>query len=350
MFILNSNHSKQSDLQKPAFFWIQDTPFGKEVFLALYTKQCAWKKCTFCTLGTVSSPEFVEMENVLIQVVSSFTYVTSVDREIVRRFFLSNNGSIFDESTLTNETLKQICYEIFKTFPNIENIGFETRIEYVNHQNISELQTYLFSIVEYFKKTGSRTTGKNLSLSISIGYETHNSFLRNDILQKGYSSDKIDNFYKMCSSFDNEQVQVICDEYVMLKPCPNLSDDEAVEECVQSILYLEEMSKLYSLQMLVRLNPTYVAVNSELELAFDKGEFVPPKMINIVQVLQNLHNKINIPLFIGLNEEGLAVKKEGASFNRNTKTDKLIFKALEQFNRTQNYQALFDAVGYLPSE
>ncbi len=62
----------------------------------------------------------------------------------------------------------------------------------------------------------------------------------------------------------------------MLKPIPDLSEDDALKDIINAINYLDEISKKYKLKLNMHLNPTYAAKETALEDAFKDGSFVPP--------------------------------------------------------------------------
>jgi uncharacterized Fe-S cluster-containing MiaB family protein len=85
----------------------------------------------------------------------------------------------------------------------------------------------------------------------------------------------------------------------------------------------------------MHLNPTYVAIGTALEQAFHKGGYTPPSLESLRQAVLTARDK-KISVFVGLNDEGLAVP--GGSFIR--EGDEALVKRFEQFNRTQDFSVL----------
>ena len=81
--------------------------------------------------------------------------------------------------------------------------------------------------------------------------------------------------------------------------------------------------------------PSHLLRGTPLEAAFERGEYTPPELADVAQAVLHARDK-GISVFVGLNDEGLAV--EGGSFNR--AGDEALINALESFNRTQDYAAL----------
>jgi uncharacterized Fe-S cluster-containing MiaB family protein len=99
--------------------------------------------------------------------------------------------------------------------------------------------------------------------------------------------------------------------------------------------YLDSIAKKYSLEINMHLNPTYVATGTELAHAFSRGEYTPPTLESVRKAALHAKNT-SVSVFIGLNDEGLAVP--GGSFIRDG--DRKLAALLEEFNSTRNYDLL----------
>jgi len=341
----NDNHNPE----KPIFTWFQDTPIGKELFVVFYTQKCEWSRCSFCTLPSESATSLVHKDAIRAQCDYVFENLNNWQKKSIKRIFLSNNGSILNQDIVSPESLRYICEMAYKELPNLEIICLETRFDTVEDFELEEHLSLYSSWHDIYKKE-HREARDPVKLQISAGYETQDTHLRNNVLCKGYSEEEVVDFFKLCSVITNKhnkhnsrQIQILSDEYVMLKPAVGMTDKEAEYESFQTIAHLAALGEKYNIPVSVRLNPTFVAKGSELYNEFNKGNYTPPTFKNVVNVLlMCCKNKIDIPIFVGLNEEGLGAEKS-FTFLRES-DDYKYMSALVEFNKNQDYNALKKSV------
>jgi radical SAM enzyme (TIGR01210 family) len=328
------------DPSKPIFSWLQNTPLGKEIFISLYTKKCNWSKCTFCSLPSVSSPTQVDPEQILNQARSVFDSYRIEELRNVRRVFISNNGSVFDEDTLPLDVLYNICELAHVHCPYLQGICFETRYEYTVKAALENfIGTFRFWH-DLFTRLGIRKEKYPVKVQISSGYETYDSYLRNNILNKGIPEEIVQRSFAICSEVNQRtDCPILFDTYVLLKPAPNMTNEEAVEESVKTIAHLNGLGKRFNVPVSIRLNPTFVAKNSSLHKDFREKKYTPPTLKDVMSVLHMCDaQNIKIPIFVGLNDEGLGVT--GGGFGENPKTWNPYREALQKFNYLQDYKSL----------
>ena len=121
----------------------------------------------------------------------------------------------------------------------------------------------------------------------------------------------------------------------MLKPVPNLSEEQAIIDVVNGINYLDKIVNKFNIDINMHLNPTYVAYGTLLEKEFNKGNYIPPALESVRKAILAAEGK-KVSIYIGLYDEGLAVK--GGSFIR--KGDENLIKKLNQFNTTQDFSII----------
>ncbi|MBN1782795.1 hypothetical protein JW948_16785 [bacterium] len=337
---VNAACNPDHDATRPLFTWFQDTPAGKELFIALYTQKCEWAKCSFCALPSVSSPGPVNFFDVLRQVDYAFDSLDSIQTGGIRRVFLSNNGSIFNTRTMPDFVLDQICENIHMRCPHLKIIEFETRFEYVTRTRVLDFIRKMKNWHAHFLCQGIRHEDKPVAIQLSAGYETQDPFLRNDVLCKGYSESDVQQSYEAISRIRKETgADIRIDENVLLKPAPGMTADEAIRECYQTILHIFRLGSLFELPVSVRLNPTFVAVGSLLHEKFMQGEYTPPVLNDVIRVLGMVRDAgIDMPLFVGLNEEALDVPD--GSFNQGSDSDRHLIRRLKRWNATQDFSVL----------
>jgi len=341
----NAKGNDGHDPKKPIFTWFQDTPIGKELFVVFYTQKCEWSRCSFCALPSESATSLVHKDAIRAQCDHVFENLNSWQKRSIKRIFLSNNGSMLNQEIVSSESLSYICQMAYKELPNLEIICLETRFDTVEDWELEDhLEDYASMHDIYIKE--HRIAKEPAQLQISAGYETQDTHLRNNVLCKGYSEEEVVSFFELCKSVtdkhnqnNSRQVQILSDEYVMLKPAVGMTDEEAEIECFQTIAHLDALGEKYNVPMSIRLNPTFVAKGSVLYNEFQKGKYTPPTLKSVVNVLKTCHeNDVNIPIFVGLNEEGLSID-QSATFLRKP-DDYKYMSALVKFNKDQDYEKL----------
>ncbi len=324
----------------PIFFWFQDTPVGKELYVVLYTALCEWGRCSFCTLPSESSSAPISAEDIYLQILFTFDSLSRSQLAEVRRIFLSNNGSILNPHTMPKHSLVRICEMAHKFCPNLEIVCLETRFETVDPTEIAAFQRWFRRWHSLYKRDGHRQAERPAKLQISAGYETQDPYLRNAILWKGYDERKVQDFFSMCAeTYDQNGEPILLDEYVMLKPGAGMTDDEGIAETVETIRHLDRLGKHFNVEVSVRLNPTFAAVGSELYYQFQNHRYTPPTLRDVYQVLHRCHKEsVDLQIFLGLNNEGLSY--EEGSFGNHDGTDQFYLQALTAFNAHQNFSRL----------
>jgi len=346
---INAKGDDNHDPEKPIFTWFQDTPIGKELFVVFYTQKCEWSRCSFCTLPSESSTQLVHKDSVRAQCDHVFENLNNWQKNSIKRIFLSNNGSILNQDIMSPESLRYICEMAYKELPNLEIICLETRFDTVEDFELEEHLSLYASWHDIYIKE-HRKAKEPVQLQISAGYETQDTYLRNNVLCKGYSEEEVVSFFELCKSvtdkhnqINSRQIQILSDEYVMLKPAVGMTDEEAEIESFHTIAHLDALGKQYNIPISIRLNPTFVAKGSELYDEFQKGNYKPSTLQSVVNVLlMCCKANINLPIFVGLNEEGLSAD-HSFTFLRES-DDYKYMSALVEFNKDQDYSALQKSV------
>jgi len=257
-----------------------------------------------------------------------------VDKSEISKFIVSNNGSVLDEHTFSTSALIYLIAKINLECPNVKVVSLETRPE---HVEVEELEVLCRALSE-----GNSPT----ALELAIGVEAFDDRIRNEIFNKGLNLDKIDKLTQMMAEvnerfhlrYPGKKSKLMLKTYFMLKPIPQLSEEDAIQDIQNGIEYLSILSDKYSIDVNMHLNPTYVAKGTLLEKEFRNGSFSPPMLQSVRKAVLNGKDK-GITIFVGTNDENLAV--EGGSFvNRDRKEDVELIEKLEIFNISQDYHKL----------
>ncbi len=308
----------------PADYWFQNPIEGLLLFVVFYTQACRWAKCLGCNLPSQVSQEHVCYRDILKQIdFVFFNVLSSEHKQQLRKIIVSNNGSVLDQHTFSTTALFYFITKMNLFCPNIAVLTLETRPEYVQ---VSELEL----LARAMKEGDTPTT-----LELAIGFEAFDEKTRNEHFVKGLSLDVFEKFATDCAQY-NHRLKT----YFMLKPIPGLSEQDAIDDIVDAIKYLDSISKKLStarrrFEVNMHLNPTYAARGTPLEQAFHAGDFIPPTLESVRQAVLAAEDS-SISIYVGLNDEGLAV--EGGSFIR--PGDEELVACLEEFNRTQDFSVL----------
>jgi len=169
-----------------------------------------------------------------------------------------NGGSFLNDKEIPAKTQLAIL-NFVRRHKTIEKIMVESRAEYVNE----------IKLRQYKEALGEK------KLEIAIGLESADDKVRNECLKKGMSKATFEKAVKLCKIFD---IQTFA--YVFLKPhC--LTEKEAVKDAIKSIKYcfkvgIDEVS----------LSCAFVQVGTLLHKLYQRGEFQPPTLWSIIEVIQ----------------------------------------------------------------
>lgn len=314
-FEFNEGHDKA----QPAQMWFQESHEGLILFVVFYSQACRWAKCLGCNLLSMSSEHHVDYKSLVSQIDNLFLLPEVLEqKDRIRKIIISNNGSILDEQTFSSTALMYLMAKVNLNISNLNVLTIETRPEYVD---LAEL--------EFLKRSLEEGDTPTL-LELAIGFEAYDEHIRNDLFMKGMSLEKFEEFIANIAPY---KYAVKC--YLMQKPVPEMSDEDAIDDVKKAIDYLSSISRKYCVKINIHLNPTYAAHSTYLGEQFSEGNYTPPQLLDVA--LAALHAKDKgISIFMGLYDEGLAVP--GGSFIRNG--DEELVTELEKFNRNQDFDFL----------
>ncbi len=309
------------DPTRPAQMWFQESDEGLILFFVFYSQACRWSRCLGCNLPSKMSQQHIPFDYLIKQIDYLFN-LPEVKKcaNKISKLIVSNNGSILDEDTFSSTALMYLMVKLNLHFTSLSALSIETRPEYVD---LAEMEFLARALKEGEKET---------ELELCIGFEAFNERIRNTVFDKGLTLEVFERFVDKISPFG---YRLKC--YFMLKPVPNMSNDEAVDDIMSAIDYLSDVSQRNGVKINMHLNPTYAATGTLLEDAFIQGSYSPPRLLDLSRAALYAKGK-DISLFLGLSDEGLATK--GGSFIR--EGDENVIARLEEFNRTKDYSILYD--------
>ena len=307
---------KSHDPRRPVYHRVQDTPQGRELVLALYTKGCLYHQCSFCSLPALSAGDTrVSAADIKAQVDHVIDAIPPKRRLGIRRVTVFNSGSVLDQRTLPTAALWHL-FERLSAFPALTEVSLDTRAEFVEDWELDGLK--------------ARLQGRRLT--VAVGYETKDERIRNEVLNKGLSEETFQDLARLCSVKG-----VRLKAYVLIKPDASLSEEAAVAEAVRTLRHLRATGRRLKLEVEAHLNPTYVARGSALEKAFRSQRYRPPRLWSIVDIVSRMDGS-GLPIHVGLHTEGLAVR--GGTFRNCGRCDRRVKAALQAFSSSQDYGLL----------
>ena len=320
LYHFNDEH----DPDLPTRYWFQNSQEGMVLFVVFYTQACRWSRCISCSLPSTCASQPVHYKHQINQVYWLMKQPDVKERaDRIRKVIISNNGSVLDEATFSSNVLMYLTLHINRYLPHVNRLSIETRPEYVDPCELEFLARAL------------REWENDAQLEIAVGVEVFDDRIRNDVLLKGLQMPVLERLVERMNPY---AYRLKC--YLMQKPVPGMTGDEAIADIHNAIDYLSGLAKRYDkVPINIHLNPTYVARGTILEHAFARGEYAPPTLLDTVKAALHAEGK-PISIFVGLDDEGLAVP--GGSFRR--AGDEALAEALETFNTRQDFNVLKEAL------
>ncbi len=262
---------KDQDLDEPISFWIKEdrliNEIGKEFTIILRSKGCNWALgesggCSMCGYVQDSSSKYVQPE----QLINQFDYAFQRRLEEIRNdnnnyiIKIFNSGSFFDD----NEIMPNIRTHIYKKInevKNIKEIVVESRLEYINRDILSDMNTHM----------------NDKYIEIGIGLETTNDYIRNNYINKGFLFEQFKEALKLCKEYD-----IGVKAYLLFKP-PFLSEQAAIDDCSMSIQTLLPLGVNS-----ISINPVNIQKGSLIENLWYQKRYRPPWFYSLFKCLKKV--------------------------------------------------------------
>lgn len=315
--------SPKKDKTKPLFHWYVNCAYGKELVFALYTRPCRYGRCAFCALPTMSEGgEVVSAKDIETQIDYILSHYSQKEIDEIGKVSIYTASSVLDQECLPTRSLVYLALKV-SNFPKLQVLSLETRPEYVEDWELKALKNLL---------------GKHIDIEVGIGYETHDPKLRNLVLKKGLTLEELRNLMAMLAE-NNCKLKA----YLMLKPHYSLNEEQGIVEAINGVKELHELSKEFEVETSIHLNPTYIANDCSLTDDMIKFGYEPPELSSVIEVIREA-NKLNMPIYAGLDDEGMAV--QGGTFRYSGLDKDKTVKALLDFNNHQDFEKMLKEAGY----
>jgi radical SAM enzyme (TIGR01210 family) len=300
----------EPDLRRPLFFLHRPFLGDLDLLTIFNTKRCKYQ-CHFCHLPAKSPKALVSEEDILAQfqfVVSELKHSLS----LITRFTMSNEGSILDPDTFPFGTLRAIVQGT-RELRMVRRIVMETRLEFMNRDAIFEL----------------RRCNPRVTFDILTGFESKDREIRDEFL---YKQEPISSFLNGLDAVAASGCDLTA--YVLFKPSPYMTDEEAFQEAESSIDYLVEHCQSRRIGLTIRLNPMYAATGTKwAEIARTTPTYKPPRLTDVMKLAQK-KSKEGLQLYIGISREGID-ENWGSYLCREDYSDALI-RPIKLFNERKS--------------
>jgi len=121
-----------------------------------------------------------------------------------------------------------------------------------------------------------------------------------------------------------------------------MTEEHGVREAIATMEYLGELCARHGVELVIYLTPTYIAEGSHLQQTTQPGDWMPPTIQSIFEVVVAGH-RMGLPVYIGLWSEDLA--DERTDFRGREGYDPDLRTALVRFNRTSDFRHLEPFLG-----
>ncbi|MBU1092796.1 N-6 DNA methylase [Patescibacteria group bacterium] len=244
-----------TDFGKPHYF-LHRTYLGDQDLLVIFnTRRCKYH-CKFCQLPLKNPQRLIPSDSILNQ----FVYVLHELKHslsVLTRVTLANEGSILDSDTFPQEALQAIL-EAITEIRLVRTVVIESRLEFCNDK-----------ILRLLTQTVPKAT-----IDILTGFETVNVRIRDEILGKQQT---LRQFLTGLDVIARAGVHLTC--YILFKPDPAMTDDEAMVEARESFEFLHRECCQRNIVLTIRLNPMYAATGSRwAEYANRCDSYAPLKL------------------------------------------------------------------------
>ncbi|MBO4302230.1 archaeosine biosynthesis radical SAM protein RaSEA [Methanosarcinaceae archaeon] len=257
---------KPEPFDRPAACWLgKDNIRGEimDVLTVIFrTSGCFWGKqggCTMCGYVYDSAAGEPTVDDLMSQLENALLRAEKKERFMVKIF---TSGSFLDEKEISREAREKILGRLAAD-ERVACILAETRPEFVTDENAADCARL--------------AAGK--PMEFAYGLETTSDRIRLASINKGFSFAQ---FRKACGTARSHGL--FNKGYLMLKP-PFLSEKEAMDDILRSIDEAEPYVETISVNLCNVQSGTYV------ERLWERGEFRPPWLWTIVEILKKAKTK-----------------------------------------------------------
>ncbi|MCP4763128.1 MAG: archaeosine biosynthesis radical SAM protein RaSEA [archaeon] len=290
-------NKREINLMRPVASWIKKdrihSGVGNEFTIILRTIACEWARsesggCTMCGYFNDRGPDTITQEQILAQINSAFEKQSDTlsekieqNQKIAIKIFTS--GSFLDNNEINPETREKIFKKISE-YNNITEVIVESRPEFISKEKILPLKNII----------GNRI------FEIGVGLESSNKFIREILINKGFSLQDVENSIKIA-----HESGVLIKAYLLLKP-PFVSEKIAIQDAIQTIKKAIEIGVDS-----ISLNPVNIQANTIAEYLFFRKKYRSPWIYSVIQVFRSALTEDKMQKTLILCDPSAAGKERG---------------------------------------
>ncbi len=270
---------------------IRSSPRGNrfDAILLSELSKCPFykKQCNHCEIPSLPMRSPKENHDALVEDIMRLD-----GRETVKQANVFGTGNVLNPNEITNETFAFAIGYLPRSFPNLECLGVDTRPE------IALSKAGRARIAQALQAVST------IRFELIIGYETQDIELRTSAtgLNKRITEQHMQDVFQLA-----KELGLGLQINVMLMPLPTMTLRAAIDEAVLTIQHIAEMQAKFNVYVLINLNPLYINHAMLEKLGNSVLEVETPSFAHIAEVISCVGHLL--PVFVGLDDDGLAVKK-----------------------------------------
>lgn len=293
---------------------------GQRLMTVYRTIGCEYDKkgkgCSMCDFAFYADPK-TTAENVIAQHHQSLEMLRNMD---FIHFDLLTLGNFYNDREIPAEVRKSLLQSLAQV-KGVKRVLTEARRQYVTVDKLVEAKNCL---------------REDQTLEYALGYETVNPDLRNKVLRKGTPEEHLDDALEMCRDTGVNFVS-----YVLIKP-QTLSEAQGIEEAVETAIHVLAKADRYGVQARIAFEPVFVTKGKIIETLWERGEYQPPKLWSVAEVLIQTAERLGMEntqgkLFVGLSDENLSGERMTSNCGS---CDDEVRREIQSFNGHQDIARL----------
>ncbi|MEE8167458.1 MAG: archaeosine biosynthesis radical SAM protein RaSEA [Candidatus Hydrothermarchaeales archaeon] len=231
--------------------------------IILPTRGCRWGRTSGCTMcGYVYDSDPSSSQGELVK-----KFEEAIGRlQGVEYLKIFNSGSFFDPKELSSNTRQKILSMV--NGRGIRRVQVESRPEFLED-----------------KALGEAKEASEAELEIGLGLETTNDDIRRDCINKNATLEDFKEAIDLCRRSD-----ILVKAYLLLKP-PFLTEREALRDAVNSAVEAQALGASR-----ISFNPVNIQRGTLVEYLWKRGEYRPPWLWSVLEVLKETATKIKVPV------------------------------------------------------